>query len=220
MSETDLYQPILNLLLDHGYHIKAEINHIDIFGIKDNQTIAVEMKNTISLKLIYQAVDRLQIADQVYIAVPEQAIKSHKQQMKYLNLLLKKLNIGLISVSGDKAYILYERDQLIKPPKRNVRQRKTLHEFNQRENHINIGGTKDKKVTAYKEKVIRIAHMLEKMKKSSPNQLKAYTGINQTSEILRNNFDGWFEKIDRGIYQLSDKGQKEITYYRDVLDIE
>lgn len=220
MLETDLYQPILNLLQDHGYHIKAEINHIDIFGTKDNQTIAVEMKNTISLKLIYQAVDRLQVADLVYIAVPEQAIKAHRQQMKYLNLLLKKLNIGLISVSHDKAEIYYERDQISKPPKKNIRQKKIMKEFNTRENHMNIGGTKDKKVTAYKEKVIRIAHMLDKMKQSSPNQLKAYTGIDQTAEILRNNFDGWFERIDRGIYTLSDKGQKELSFYRDALDLE
>lgn len=220
MLETDLFLPVKRLLETYGYHVKGEIVHTDVFGVKDYQTIAVELKNNISLKLIYQAIERLKVADYVYIGVPKKAIHSHKKEMKYLKQLLLKLNIGLISIDKDEAFFVISMDSDKVSRRSNVKKRRALKEFTERENHMNLGGTNGKVVTAYKEKVIRIARMLQKMKSASPKKLMEHTGIEETSRILQSNFDGWFDKIERGIYQLSIKGEKELQHYLEGLDIQ
>lgn len=223
MLETELYQPIKYLLENEGYHIKAEIGNIDIFGTKNDFSIAVELKTTISLKLIYQAVDRLNAASFVYIAVPQTAIVAHKKQMKYLRVLLKKLNIGLISVDHQKASILIEnpfKESSLKNSRTSKKKEKLIKEFNTRENHQNVGGTKEKRITAYKEKAIKVAFMLQKMKTASPKELKSYTGIEETPSILQKNYDKWFIKIERGIYQLTSKGEQALLKYLEVLDLQ
>ncbi|MDX9690974.1 MAG: DUF2161 family putative PD-(D/E)XK-type phosphodiesterase [Acholeplasmataceae bacterium] len=220
MKETELFEPIKKLLAEKGYHIKGEVGHVDVYGVKENQTIAVELKTTISLKLIYQAIDRLKVADFVYIGIPEVAVKGHKSDMKYLKMLLTKLNMGIIVVNHDDAYVLLEIPKTDLKKKDNIKKRKIIKEFNERTNHLNVGGTKGKKVTAYKEKVIKIAYALRKMKQASPKILMQYTGINETSSILRNDFEAWFEKVERGIYKLSPKGEIELNRFLDVLDIQ
>jgi len=220
MLESNLFDPIKRLLESHGYHVKGEIVHTDVFGVKEQRTIAVELKNQISLKLIYQAIERTKVADFVYIGVPKQAIISHRKEMKYLKQLLQKLKIGLISVDHNEASFLIEVDEFSSKKRTNLKKRRVIKEFNERDNHINLGGTKGKVLTAYKENVIRIAFMLRKMKSASPKKLMEHTGILETSRIMQSNFDGWFEKIERGIYQLSEKGEKELDFYLKDLDLQ
>jgi len=219
MQETNLFDPIKRLLESQGYHVKGEVVHTDVFGIKEQYTIAVELKNQISLKLIYQAIERTKVADFVYIAVPKQAIISHRKEMKYLKQLLTKLKIGLISVNQDEANFIIKIEENSSKKRTNHQKRRVMKEFQERDNHINLGGTKGKIVTAYKEKVIKIAHMLRKMKSASPKKLMEHTGILETSRILQSNFDGWFEKVERGIYQLSKQGEIELDLYLKELDL-
>jgi hypothetical protein len=219
VKETDIYEPIKRLLEIEGYHIKAEVNHVDIYGIKESQTIAVELKTQISLKLIYQALERKKVADSVFIGVPEAAVKSHGKEIKYLKNLLTQLGIGMIVTKDDDAYVLLEAKQSSMKKRSNVKKRKTIKEFNQRENHQNIGGTNGKKITAYKEQMIRVAVMLKKMKTASPKELMAHTGINKTPQILQANYDGWFKKVSRGIYSLTEQGEVELYQYLEILDI-
>jgi hypothetical protein len=219
MKETELYEPIKKLLEEEGYHIKAEVGHVDVYGIKENQTIAVELKTTISLKLIYQALDRKKVADIVFIGIPLSATKSHRKDMKYLRELLAKLGIGIIVVSQNDAKILLTPDSSSIKKRDNVKKRRVVKEFNQRANHQNIGGTQGKKITAYKENAIRIAYMLRKMKNASPKELMEHTGINKAPQILQANYDNWFMKVSRGVYQLTELGEKELDTYLEVLDL-
>lgn len=219
VKETEIYNPIRRFLETEGYHIKAEVNHVDVYGIKDNLTITVELKTQISLKLIYQALERKKVADSVFIGVPEDAVKSHGKDMKHLRHLLTKLGIGVIVVRANEAYVLLEADQSSVKKRTNVKKRQVIKEFNQRENHQNIGGTKGKKITAYKEQVIRVAYMLRKMKSASPKDLMEHTGISQAPKIVQANYDGWFKKVSRGIYTLTEQGELELNEYLEVLDI-
>ena len=222
MKETDLYKPVKELLESLGYHVKGEIGSLDIFGVNQDQTVAVELKTTISLKLIYQAIDRQKLVNMTYIAVPYEALKSHKKQMKSLHSLLKRLGIGLIEVKNEKAEISIDpiSNSDIKHYKKNGKRReKLVKEFNNRENNQNLGGTQGKKITAYKEKVIRIAYLLEKMGSASPKELQNQLGINDVGTILIKNYDQWFERTGRGIYTLSSIGLKELESYLNVLDL-
>jgi hypothetical protein len=66
MLETDLYQPVKSFFESQGYIVKAEINDIDILAIKEDITIAIELKVKISLKLIYQVIERQKLVDNVF----------------------------------------------------------------------------------------------------------------------------------------------------------
>ena len=70
MLETDLYPPIKTYLELNGYQVNAEVKDCDIVASKENDIIVVELKTSINLTLLAQAVLRQSISDSVYIAVP------------------------------------------------------------------------------------------------------------------------------------------------------
>lgn len=213
MEEKELYEPVKQLLESKGYAVKAEVKDIDVFGVKDAHTIAVELKTNVSLKLIYQAIDRQKMCDKVYIALPKTAFKSHQANIRQFVYLLKRLDIGLISVSNNMATLFMESEgfDLAKSKSQNKRKKRALlKEFSLRASDENVGGMKGKKMTHYREKVLKIANYLYEFKEKSPKEIKAYTGVADTPNILQKNYYLWFKKVDRGIYTLSLMGIKAI----------
>jgi len=216
MKETELYLPVKNLLNQMGYYVKAEVKDVDIMAVSEQQTIAVELKTSITLKLIYQAIDRQKLADQVYVAIPKSAMQSHKEHFKSFELLLNRLGIGLIIVTGDTAIIKKEPKVLDiqLSNQRNVRKKKTLmNEFHERINHINVGGTKGKVLTLYREKALLVAHALMQHPGLTTSELKHYTQIDNVSSILQKNYEGWFIKLDRAKYGIHPDKLDEIKAY-------
>lgn len=213
MEEKELYEPVKQLLESKGYAVKAEVKDIDVFGVKEAHTIAVELKTNVSLKLIYQAIDRQKMCDKVYIALPKTAFKSHQANIRQFVYLLKRLDIGLISVSNNMATLFMESEgfDLAKSKSQNKRKKRALlKEFSLRTSDENVGGMKGKKMTHYREKVLKIANYLYAFKEKSPKEIKAYTGVADTPSILQKNYYLWFKKVDRGIYTLSLMGIKAI----------
>ena len=43
MNEFELYQPVKTLLIKQGFRVQGEVNHLDVFGVKESITIAVEL---------------------------------------------------------------------------------------------------------------------------------------------------------------------------------
>ena len=79
--------------------------------------------------------------------------------------------------------------------------------------NINIGGTSKKKlVTFYRENAIKIAYYLRDGEKTT-KELKKLTKIEKSSTYLQKNYYKWFERVDRGIYKLTDLGMKEVEKY-------
>ncbi len=206
MEEKELYLPVKQLLESKGYQVKAEVKDIDVFGVKDQYTIAVELKTQVSLKLIYQAIERQKLCDKVYIALPKSAFKSHQANIRQFVYLLKRLDIGLIKVNDNQAVLFMESDgfDIVRSKKQSARKKKAvLKEFSLRESDENVGGMKGKKMTHYREKVLKIAQYLYEFKEKSPKEIKAFTGVMDTPSILQKNYYLWFKKVDRGIYTLS-----------------
>ena len=213
MEEKELYLPVKTFLENKGYQVKAEVKDIDVFAVKEHHSIAVELKTKITLKLIYQAIERQKLCDKVYIALPKEAFKSHQANIRQFVYLLKRLDIGLISVSSRSATLFMESEgfDLDKSRQQNKRKKKALlKEFSLRESDENIGGMKGKKMTHYREKVLKNAEYLYEFKEKSPKEIKAYTGVIDTPNILQKNYYFWFKKVDRGIYTLSLMGIKAI----------
>lgn len=212
-KETDLYEPCKTLLESLGYQVKAEVGAIDIMAIKDDYMVIVELKLKISLKLVYQAIDRQKLADKVYIALPKTVLNQTKSNVKHFLNLIKRLEIGLIVVSNNQADVLVETfgfdlKRSITASKK--KKEKLMKEFTLRKNDMNVGGTKSKKMTHYKEKVIEIAKYLREFGQKSPKEIVLYTGIKDTPNILRKNYYMWFINVERGIYQLSEIGKKAL----------
>ena len=70
--ESDLYPPIKALLERQGYTVKGEVGAADLVAVRDDAPpVIVELKLRFSLSLFHQAVARLAITDQVYLAVPK-----------------------------------------------------------------------------------------------------------------------------------------------------
>ena len=108
MLEIELYQPIQSFLNEQGYTVRGEIGAIDVFAMKNEHSIAVELKTSISLKLIYQAVERQKVADTVYVAVPKSAIRTHQDSYKSFILLLRRLSIGLFVIHADQVEVVLD----------------------------------------------------------------------------------------------------------------
>lgn len=205
MKETDLYNPIKTYLENLGFMVKAEIGPIDILAKKDAYYIGVELKLAISLKLIYQAIDRQKLCDKVYIALPKKVINTQKSNIKYFINLLKRLEIGLLAVHHDQVEVILETfgfDLAKSIQSSKKKKAKITKEFMLRQSE-NIGGTNLKKITHYKEKVIQIAKYLNEFGEKSPKEINAYTGIIDAQNILKKNYYLWFINPSRGVYGLS-----------------
>lgn len=213
MKEIEVAKPIEQYLLDLGYEVRSEVNDCDITATKEDELLVVECKTSLSLKLIYQALDRQEFCDSVYIAVPLKAGKAIPNR-KHLFRLLKRLEMGLIIVHLLKTKMKVE---ILLDPKEYPRIRRhkkraaLLTEFQKRSRNFNTGGTKGKIMTAYKENALQIAKMLKEHGPLSAKQLKDLGCGDKSHSILYKNFYGWFDKGDkRGVYHVSEAGEQFI----------
>lgn len=211
MPEEELYIPVKKYLEKKGFKVKGEIKDCDITGVRGDILLIVELKRSFNLKLVYQAMDRQKVTNYVYVAVPRPK-NFRKGITKNMIDLLKRLNIGLIVVSfGEKRALVQtvfspEPERFIKNSE--LRKNIVLKEFNERTGDFNPGGrNKTKLLTAYREKSIKIACFLEILIKSGGALLKELGCDKDSTTIMYNNFYGWFYKLDRGVYMLSEKGR-------------
>ena len=213
MLETELYEPVRKYLQRKGFTVRAEVRDCDIAAVKDETLLIVEMKKNFTLKLVYQALDRQSATEHVYVAVPRPE-NFKKSEVKNMIKLLKRLNIGLIVVSfGEKrkmVQVVFEPNLNIKNGAgTNKRKREyVLKEFYQRRGDFNVGGSGGKKLmTAYREKSLELACMLEITGDAKSSDLRKAGCDAKAAVIMRNNFYGWFENVSRGVYRLTKKGK-------------
>jgi hypothetical protein len=210
MNESDLYTPVETLLIKQGFTVQGEVKNLDIFGVKGTLTLAVELKLLMNLKLILQAVDRLKLVDLVYIAVPQRAIQSLKHDYQLLVGLLRKLEIGLITIEHDQAIVVIEAipfDAKKSHQMNKRRQQGLMKEFVQRLNHPQVGGIKGQRLTAYRLRAIKVKEAMKDGQPYSIRQLKILTNVADVASILRHNYYGWFVHLARGQYGLSKQVQ-------------
>ncbi len=62
MQEIDLYPPLKDYLVHQGYEVKGEVLHCDVIAVRgDESIVVVELKLSLNLSVLLQAVDRLKI---------------------------------------------------------------------------------------------------------------------------------------------------------------
>ena len=222
LRETDLFLPIRDYLIAQGYEVNAEVKNCDITAVKGGELVIIEMKTHFNATLLIQAADRQRIADAVYIALPHPADFRRQKNWRGMCHLLKRLEMGLILVhflkSGPRVEISFH--PLQQSERKNKKKRSTiLREIHDRSAEYNIGGTGGESiVTSYREAAIEIAYLLDTYGHHSPAELRKRGTGRRTQSILSNNFYGWFERVERGVYKLHSDGKKAIGNYPEIVD--
>ena len=215
MRETDLYQPVKELLVRLGYTVSGEVKDCDIAASRKDELVIVELKVSANLKLLIQATDRQALADTVYVALPEPGRRD--SHFRGVERLLRRLGLGLITVRfgplGAAAELRFEPGSN-DVPKKGKRRGAVTAELAGRSQHSNIGGSSGTRImTAYRETAIFIACCLEQLGPSSTHDLRALGTGDRTTSILAKNYYGWFSRVDRGIYQLTQAGADALKQY-------
>lgn len=228
MQETDLYPPVKAFFEAEGYDVKAEVTGCDVVAQKDGAPmIIVELKTAFNIDLVLQGVERQKLCDDVYLAVPKPDTptkrKNWRRRLRALKNLCRRLGVGLmlVNVTADVARAV---DVLLDPapyqPRKSAKKQSKLRkEFQMRTGDPNTGGaTRTKIMTAYRQDAIRLADALAGGKALKISEIKEITDVTRAASILQNNHYGWFERVSRGVYRLTELGQATIEHCHPGLD--
>ena len=209
MKEADLYPPVKSYLEAQGYTVKAEIGACDVMALRGAEPpVIVELKTSFSLALIFQGIERQTLFDAVYIAVPVSSEKGWKLRYKDITRLCRRLGLGLLAVNVAKNSVEAHLDPDDYTPRKNTkRAARLLREFERRVGDPNVGGTTGtQRMTAYRQDALRCAAYLGAQGQAAPKMIAAEMQTPRAAAILQADHYGWFERVARGIYQLTPKG--------------
>ena len=209
--ETALYLPIKSFLEAAGYAVKGEIGGCDLVGLNEGEppvVVICELKLTFNLELILQAVDRAAASDEVWIAARVSAKGKGREGDRRFRDLCRRLGFGMLSVSDNDQV-----DIVVSPvapmPRKNARRRSRLvEEHRRRKGDPALGGSTRKPImTAYRQQALACAAAIENCIQRPRDMREAAP---KAPQILRDNVYGWFERIDRGIYALTELGTEAL----------
>lgn len=202
LLESDLYPIIARFFEEQGYKVKGEVLKCDLVALKDERLVIVELKKTFNIKLLYQAVRRLALTENVYAAIFRPPGRQKMAFWSMVKSLSRRLQIGMLMVDGTDVKIICEPKPFLSHIV--TRQKnKLLQEFVGRRVSENTGGVTGVKLqTAYLENAIHISILLKKFKAQRPTELVSRGATVKAARILYDNHYGWFEKNLRGMYKL------------------
>lgn len=209
--ETSLYLPVKGFLETAGYTVKGEVGGCDLVGLSDNDppvVVICELKLSFNLELILQAVDRAAIAEEVWIAARISAKGKGREADKRYRDLCRRLGIGMLGISdaGDVSIIVSSISPMPRTsPKRRSR---LMREHQRRRGDPAVGGsTRAPIMTAYRQQALGCASVLA----SGPMRVRHIkSSVPDAGKILLANVYGWFERLDRGVYGLTQTGHEAL----------
>jgi hypothetical protein len=207
LLETALYLPVKRFLEKLGFTVKGEIGGCDLVALSNDEPPIVvigELKLAFNLELILQAVDRATASDEVWLAAKfSERGKGRESDARYRNLC-RRLGFGMLAVttSGAVEVIVSPATMPRRDPKRRSR---LIAEHRKRRGDPALGGsTRAPIMTAYRQQALACAAALcegpRKVRELKP-------AIPDAPKILLHNVYGWFDRVERGIYVLTDSGR-------------
>jgi len=219
MREADLYIPVKSFLESQHYEVKGEIRECDVLAIRgDEEPVVVELKLSLNLGVIMQAVDRLALTSKVYIGVPVRCGALNKRRTPIVKLL-RMLGMGLLSVDPDpetgSVEVLLDPGEYRPRPSKH-RQERLLGEFAKRVGDPNLGGSETRRgiMTAYRQRALAIGRFLQDNGPTKASVVAANLGEPKARAMLYDNAYGWFDRASVGVYGLSPRGEQEIPLWR------
>jgi hypothetical protein len=207
-SESALYLPVKRYLEKLGFQVKGEICGCDLVALRgDSSPIVVvgELKLSFNLDLLLQGVDRLAACDEVWLAVGASKRGRGREHDNRVRKLCRLLGFGLLSVTRSGRV-----DVLVEPspwrPRRNPKRRSELVEEHRKRigDPVKGGVTRSPIMTAYRQQALACAALLA-AGPCRPRDLKA--AVPDAPKILLGNVYGWFTRVERGVYALTDDGR-------------
>lgn len=210
--ETDLYLPIKRYLESLGLEVKGEVCHCDLVGLSKGQEELVvigELKRSFTLELVLQAVERTAACDEVWLAVGASKKGKGRENDSRVKKLCRFLGFGLLAVTANDLVEVIVEPEPWKPRRDLKRRSRIVTEFRKRQGDPVAGGsTRRPQLTAYRQQALAVAQALASGP-LRPRDLKAASP--DAAKILQGNVYGWFERVERGIYALTDAGRAALT---------
>jgi hypothetical protein len=206
--ETALYLPVKRFLEKLGFTVKGEVGGCDLVGLSgDDPPVVVigELKLTFNLELILQAVDRAGACDEVWLAAKMSARgKGRESDARYRNLC-RRLGFGMLGVTDSDEVRVIVRPVTTAPRRDPKKRSRLVAEHNKRKGDPTLGGsTRSPIMTAYRQQALACAAAMA-LEPRRIRELKPQ--FPHAPNILRDNFYGWFERVERGVYGLTDAGR-------------
>ena len=221
LGEAALYLPVKRFFESQGFEVKGEVNGCDLVARRGEEPpVIVELKLRFTLALVLQGIDRLAISERVYLAVPRppRTARGLSPEAPAVRRLCRRIGLGLLLVGRRSGTIaIIEEPVPYRPRRAAARTAQLIDEFARRTGDGNIGGrNRTPIVTAYREDALRCARVLA----GGPMPLKALraaTGVADAAQILQRDVYGWFRRLGRGIYALSENGQAALDRFADTV---
>ncbi|MCF1461702.1 hypothetical protein FS827_10230 [Agrobacterium vitis] len=206
--ETSLYLPVKSFLEKAGYTVKGEVGGCDLVGLSaDDPSVVVicELKLSFNLELILQAVDRAAISDEVWIAAKISAKGRGREADKRYRDLCRRLGIGMLGVSANGEVSIIVGSVSPMPRTNPKRRSRLMREHQTRRGDPALGGsTRMPVMTAYRQNALACAAILA----GGPTRVgDVRKAVPDAGKILLSNVYGWFERVERGVYGLTDAGR-------------
>ena len=217
--ESELYPAVKAFLERQGYDVKGEVRGCDVVATRGaDPPVIVELKLTFTLGLLLQGVDRLALTDRVYLAVarPRSRRAPASVYRREVRALCRRLGLGLMTVGGPFGDVEVLVDPVPYRPRQNAKRTKLLlGEHARRQGDPNHGGvTKMPIMTAYRQEALRCALLVEQQEgRASLKTLRATGLVPNAPKILGRDVYGWFHRVERGVYRLSDRAREDIARF-------
>jgi len=222
IKETALYEPVKDLLTQRGLRVRGEVCACDIAAYGEAGLVIVELKTHFNLELLLQCVDRQRYGDAVYAAIPS---KKFDSRMTDILRVLRRLGIGLMLVDVRKRP--YTVKEVLAPSEAvDIRRRpgdlegrrRIIREITLREEDLNTGASVGVELyTAYKLAALKIAEYIRANGPQKAADLKAATGEEKAWSIVYNNPMGWFRRVEKGIYGITDRAKAALDEYHGII---
>jgi hypothetical protein len=209
--ETSLYLPVKRFLEGLGFEVKGEICGCDLVAIRGDEPPLVvigELKLGFNLELVLQGINRMAACDQVWLAVRFSGRRGRERDPR-VRKLCRLLGFGLLGVSTSGRV-----EVLVEPmpwrPRRDARRRsRLLDEHRRRLGDPVLGGScKAPIMTAYRQQALACAASLS----SGPRHTSEIKiAIPDAPKILLRNVYGWFFRVERGKYALTQEGTAALS---------
>jgi hypothetical protein len=209
--EKSLYLPVKAFLETAGYAVKGEIGGCDLVGLCDGEpevVVICELKLSFNLELMLQAVDRAAACDEVWIAARISARGKGRESDRRYRDLCRRLGFGMLGVS-DSGLVSVIVASVTPMPRTDAKRRSRLvTEHRRRRGDPMLGGsTKVPVMTAYRQQALAIAAALANGP-LRPKDMKLVAP--QAGRVLLDNVYGWFERVEKGIYTLTEGGREAL----------
>lgn len=215
--ESDLYRPIKRHLESLGLEVKGEVCGCDLVALSEGKERVVigELKQSFTLELVLQGVDRASACDEVWLAIAASKRGRGREHDSRARKLCRLLGFGLLTVAADGRVEVMVEPAPWKPRRDPKRRSRIVEEHRRRRGDPVVGGsTKKPQMTAYRQQALTVAQKLAAAPQR-PRDLREVAP--DAAKILQGNVYDWFERIERGVYGLTPKGHAALKTWAEHL---